>query len=305
LRARNKDGCSAFPCMSRRTIKAEPHEAANNTAFANIEEVPVRVPWRLKWTLGQFAQPAEYRKHSAVLRSAPQFYFTTLGKLIPGLSTELEYLELTDGHVIPVRDFMTLYIYKEIFVDCCYDVPLDQSAPVIIDIGANSGLFALRIKQLYPSAKISCYEPFPANFTQLQNTISVNKLDSVTPLQKAVGARPGRAKLFIHKRNIGGHSFYATEARNADYVDVEVVDLPSILGDLDQEVDLLKLDCEGAEFDILMGLNVADARKIRRIIVETTSSLYDVDQLNAQMMSLGYRHQPRSGLRLYTQHFVA
>jgi FkbM family methyltransferase len=186
---------------------------------------------------------------------------------------------LADGHVIPVRDFMTLYIYKEIFVDRCYDLTFDQSAPVIIDIGANSGLFALRIKQLYPSARISCYEPFPPNFAQLQNTIAINRLEAVTPLQKAVGARPGRAKLFIHKRNMGGHSFYVSETLNTDYVDVEVVDLPSILGELQQGVDLLKVDCEGAEFDILMGLTAADARKIRQIIVETTSGLYDVDQL--------------------------
>ncbi len=260
----------------------------------------MRLPWRLKWTLAQFARPAEYRKHSDVLRSAHTFYFTTLEKLIPGFSPEMRYLALA-GHVSPVRDFMTLYIYKEIFVDRCYDLILDQSAPVILDIGANSGLFALRLKQLYPSAKIACYEPFPPNFAQLQNTIALNKLDSVTPLQKAVGARAGHAKLFIHKRNMGGHSFFAGEALNTDHVDVEVVDLPSILGDLRQDVDLLKLDCEGAEFDILMNLAASDARQIRRIIVETTSGLYDVDELNARMTSLGYRHQPQNGLCLYSQ----
>lgn len=265
------------------------------------------LPWRLKWTVSQFSQVADYRKHSAVLQSAPAFYFTVLERLIPGFSSKTKYLALTDGHVIPVRDFMTLYIYKEIFVDRCYDLTLDQPAPVIIDIGANSGLFALRLKQLYPSAKIACYEPFPPNFAQLQNTIAVNGLESVSPVQKAVGARPGRAKLFIHKKNIGGHSFYASETLNRDYVEVEVIDIPSLLGEVQQqlgeapqEVDLLKIDCEGAEFDILMNLSAADARKIRQIIVETTSGLYDVDELNEQMASLGYQHQAWNGLCLYT-----
>lgn len=265
----------------------------------------MRIPWRLKWTLEQFAQPADYRKHSAVLQSAPAFYFTALEKLIPGFSPDMKYLPLTDGHVIPVRDFMTLYIYKEIFVDRCYDLTLDRSAPVIVDIGANSGLFALRLKQLYPSARIACYEPFPPNFAQLENTIAVNRLDEVTPLQKAVGARPGNAKLFIHKRNMGGHSFYAGEALNTDHVDVEVVDLSSILGGLQTDLDLLKLDCEGAEFDILMNLAVSDARQICRIIVETTSGLYDVDQLNEQMSSLGFHYLPRNGLALYSRHLDA
>lgn len=100
----------------------------------------MRVPWRLKWTLAQPARTAEYRKHSAVLQSAPSFYFTTLEKLVPGLSPEIKYLALANGHAIPVQDFMTLYIYKEIFVDRCHDVPLYQSAPVMMDIGANSSV---------------------------------------------------------------------------------------------------------------------------------------------------------------------
>jgi FkbM family methyltransferase len=279
------------------------HAAMHNRAIGATTsqmEQAVRIPWRLKWTLAEFAS-LDYRKHSAVLQSAPAFYVTALAKFIPGVSPDVKYLPLRDGHVIPVRDFMTLYIYKEIFVDRCYDLSFDRSAPVIVDIGANSGLFALRLKQLYPLAKIVCYEPFQPNFVQLENTIAINRLDGVTPLQKAVGARPGHAKLFIHKRNMGGHSFYAAEALNNDHVDVEVVDVPSILGGLQQDVDLLKLDCEGAEFDILMNLAASDARQIRRIIVETTSGLYDVDKLNDRMASLGYHHQPKSGLCLYSQ----
>jgi FkbM family methyltransferase len=260
----------------------------------------VLLPWRVRWTLAQFAQSGEYRKHSEVLRSPPAFYLTTLEKLIPGLSSREKHLALTDGHVIPVRDFMTLYIYKEVFVDRCYDLKLDRSNPVIIDIGANSGLFALRIKQLYPSAQISCYEPYPPNFEQLENTIALNGLESVTPLRKAVGAQPGQARLFIHKRNMGGHSLYAAEALGSDCVEVEVVNLASILDELRHDVDLLKIDCEGSEFDILMNLTSREARKIRQIIVETTSGLYDVDQLSAQMASLGYRHQTRKGLSVYT-----
>lgn len=258
------------------------------------------LPWRLKWALARFIEPTEYRRHSAVLKSARSFYRTILEKLVPRRSSEVTYLPLADGHCIPVQDFMTLYIYKEIFVDRCYDLTLDKSAPVIVDIGANSGLFALRMKQLYPSAKISCYEPFPPNFAQLQHTIAINKLKSVTACQKALGARRGTAKLYIHKRNMGGHSFYATEALSTDCVDVEVVDLQYVLDELQQEVDILKIDCEGAEFDILMNLTSAEAGKIRQIIVETTSDLYNVDELNAQMVSFGYHHKQRDGLSVYT-----
>lgn len=261
----------------------------------------MQLPWRLRWTFEQFRESDEFRKHSAVLRSARDFYFTTLRKLIPGVPSATKYLQLADGHVIPVQDFMTLYIYKEIFVDRCYDVTLDSADPVIIDIGANSGLFALRLKQLYPSARIFCFEPFPPNFAQLERTIALNGLEEVTPIRKAIGAHPGLTKLFIHKRNMGGHSFYAAEAHSADHVDVEVTDLRSVMRDVRQRIDLLKVDCEGAEFDILMGLTAPEARQIRKIIVETTSDLYDVDRLNEKMSSLGYQHQPRKDLSIYVQ----
>jgi len=260
----------------------------------------VPLPWRVKWTVAQFVQPNGYRNHAAALQSPSSFYLTTLEKLIPGLSSRVKYLALTDGHVVPVRDFMTLYIYKEIFVDRCYDLSFNRSVPVVVDIGANSGLFALRIKQLCPTAQIYCYEPYPPNFEQLQNTIALNSLDSVTPIQKALGPRRGSAKLFIHKRNMGGHSLYAAEASSDDYVNVEVIDLPSVLDELKHDIDLLKIDCEGAEFDILMNLTEGAASKIRQIILETTPGLYDATQLNAQMISLGYRHQEQQGLSVYT-----
>ena len=83
-------------------------------------------PFTIKWTFEQLIQPADYWRHLIVLRSAPAFYLTALKKLIPGFSHEMKHLHLADGHVIPVQDFMTLYIYKEIFVDRCYDLTFDK-----------------------------------------------------------------------------------------------------------------------------------------------------------------------------------
>ncbi len=244
----------------------------------------------------------DYGKHSHALRSPMQFYWAALRKLIPRLSSAAIMLALKDGRVIPVREFMTLFIYKEIFVDGCYDVTIDRSDPVILDIGANTGLFALRMKQLFPSGSVVCYEPFPSNFEQLKQTISANRLDSVVPIQKAVGARAGSARLYIHKRNVGGHSLYAEVASSNEYVDVEVLQIHSVLDRLQGEVDLLKVDCEGAEFEILMALTAREAQQVRRVIVEPTPKLYDVQELIAHMSSLGYVHHWRQGLFFFPIH---
>jgi FkbM family methyltransferase len=196
---------------------------------------------------------------------------------------------------------MTLFIYKEIFVDHSYDVIINQPDPLIVDIGANTGLFALRMKQLFPASSIVCYEPFPPNHERLSHTIRINRLESVVALQKAVAARAGRAKLYIHKRNVGGHSLYSDQASSNEYVDVEVVEFGDILEALPRPVDLLKLDCEGAEFEIMAGLTDRLAEKVRQVIVEPMPRLYDVKALVRHMDSLGYSHEWRDGLYLFSR----
>ena len=105
-----------------------------------------------------------------------------------------------------VKEFMTLYIYKEIFVDGYYDLSLASGpAPFIIDVGANTGLFIIRMKQLYPNSRVAGYEPLPSNFLQLKRSIELSRLDHVDIFMQGVGGTPRIEKLYIHPKNIGGH----------------------------------------------------------------------------------------------------
>ena len=243
----------------------------------------------------QFAEQGSYHKHSVALRNPNQFYVALLQKLIPGLSKNAINLSLSDGHVVNVQEFMTLYIYKEIFADRCYDVQIDCAEPQILDVGANTGLFALRMKQLFPAATVTCYEPFLPNFERLQKTIKSNQLERVSAVPKAVGKKQGSAALYIHERNVGGHSFYPAQASSQKSVPVEVVDLDSVLDEFPHQVDLLKLDCEGAEFEILMSSSQL-ANKVRQIMIEPSPRLYDIKELLGRMEALGFKRRWRNGL---------
>ena len=193
---------------------------------------------------------------------------------------------------------MTLFIYKEIFVDHCYDVELSGvEHPRFLDVGANTGLFALRMKQLFPNSSVVCFEPFPPNFEQLKETIRLNALSNVTAVAKGVGGRSRSERLYIHQSNIGGHSIFPDLASSRTYVDIQLVDLSAALQELeDGRCDMLKLDCEGAEKEIIESITADVARRILRIIFEPTGTPREVQPTLNKLRSLGYSVQNRHGL---------
>src|ERR1700730_2853894 len=116
--------------------------------------------WRARWAMQQLLDARGYGGHAFVLASPVDFYIALLRELAVERSRGQRSLVLKTGHRIPVAGFMSLFIYKEIFVDGCYDVQLGRDDPVVVDVGANTGLFALRIKQLYPRGTVLWFSPF-------------------------------------------------------------------------------------------------------------------------------------------------
>lgn len=260
----------------------------------------MRGSWRLAWALGELTDAPAYRKHARVLHQPWKYWIAICAKLVPHLWPFAVHLRLRDGGSIAVVDFMTLYIYKEVFVDGCYDPPLASSPKAtVIDIGANTGLFALRAKQLHPHAAIWCYEPSPVNYAQLNANLARSRFEDCSASRKGVGGKARTERLYLHKGNIGGHSIDATLADTTTYVDIELVDLESVLAALGgRACDLLKIDCEGAEYEIIMSIDSVLADRIDRIVFESTPSRYDLGALLGHLEALGYRVERHKGLHV-------
>lgn len=257
--------------------------------------------WRARWVAQQFVAGGDFARHAAILKSPYRFYVAMLLKLIPGLFRRPLRFALREGGEFGVAEFMTLYIYKEVFADRCYDLDLGSSVPTIIDVGANTGLFAIRMKQLYPKARILCFEPYPPNFVELERNLHQSSFTDVTPVMKGIGAQPGKAKLFVHRRNVGGHSLFPSIAGSDASIEVELIDIQTAIAILGGHCDLLKLDCEGGEYAILESLSAGDAQRVPRVIVEPTGQLYAIPDLKATMARLGYSSIRRGGLLLFEQ----
>lgn len=254
--------------------------------------------WRLRWAASEVAHPSNFVKHHRALRASWKYWLALGLKFVPHVWPFPIHLHLRDGGAFVVRRFMTLFIYQEIFVDRCYDLPFRLPLqPVIVDVGSNTGLFILRMKQLYPDARIFGFEPLPANYSQLRTNIKASALRDVFVFDSGVGGRARTETLHVHPRNLGGNSIIASEAMSGRGLPITIIDVEQMLAKTpDSRCDLLKLDCEGAELEIMQAITPKIADRIMTIVFEPTPTLYDVHDVVRHLESVGYVVSKNRGL---------
>lgn len=147
-------------------------------------------------------------------------------------------------HVNDVREFA--HMYRCVFVDRSYEFRCSRRDPRIIDCGANLGVTVHFWKSLYPDARITAFEPDPLICEMLRTNCS--NLESVEVIEAAVWNEEGQLR-FRSQGGVGGHlsEVSGSTAKGTD-VTVRSVRLHDLL---DQHVDLLKIDIEGAEIEVL------------------------------------------------------
>lgn len=153
--------------------------------------------------------------------------------------------------------------FVELLLDDCYGLrPLakrvEMQAIRILDIGANVGLFGVAARAHFPEATIHCYEP---NATLERFLKSQARVAGFEYFLEAVGRDAGRATLLLD----------ATESvQTSSFRDAEgstpVVAFRTALDRLGSTVDLVKMDCEGAEWEILE--DVPSWRRVRFLTLE-------------------------------------
>ena len=124
--------------------------------------------------------------------------------------------------------------------------------PVIIDVGANVGIVSFYFAKKYPTSKIFAYEPHPLNYQNLIKGIEANNVTNIYPFNLAVFSKSGLdVKIHLHENNTSASSVFRFLPEDP-YVNIKTISLDDILKQNNiSYIDFLKIDCEGAEFDIL------------------------------------------------------
>jgi len=125
----------------------------------------------------------------------------------------------------------------------------------VIDIGANIGYYTLLAAKLVGErGKVFAFEPEPRNYALLLRNVEVNGYKNIIPLQKAVSSKSGKAKLFLDKVESGAHSIYKVRKNNTEAIMVDAVSLDGFFEGKKCPIDIVKVDVEGAEMTILLGM---------------------------------------------------
>ena len=151
-----------------------------------------------------------------------------------------------------------------------YAFPVTLHANTIFDIGANIGAASVLLAERFPQARIYAFEPMADNFELLKKNIE--GLANVTPVQLALSDSSGGREL-IHspdKFNLGGYSFFQHGApKDTPRTQVATATPAEFMREHRIEgVDLIKVDTEGAEYDILTSFDSAVLSKVKWIIGE-------------------------------------
>ena len=158
----------------------------------------------------------------------------------------------------------------------------------ILDVGANFGLFSLLAAHYFPKAAIHAYEPNPRIFPDAVANVS---LVGATAIQAGVGSHSGLAAI----REMGDSRLAQTIP--SDSGSIQIVSLRDAIGRMGGALDLLKLDCEGAEWDIFK--DVEALRQVRLIRMEYhLTDGRSLDDLTIHAKRLGFhieRLEPNQG----------
>jgi FkbM family methyltransferase len=146
-------------------------------------------------------------------------------------------------------DYSELQVIDEIFANDAYVAATTIQTPqVIVDLGSNIGASIAYFATRFPEALIYGFEPNPDVFPRLQ--ANVKALPNVSVFPWAIGARDEMASLQARPHQSWSGSLGGDQGVNS--TEVSVRSLRSIAEELDiAQIDLLKLDIEGAEFDAI------------------------------------------------------
>src|SRR5438093_781838 len=206
---------------------------------------------------------------------------------------------LTGGGSLTLASPAEVRVFWQIFVHGSYALP--ERCRTILDCGANVGIFSVWAARRQPHARIVALEPFPATFAALDANIRANGLaDRVRCVQVGLAAAPGQRLIRTagdspNRQLVLGETSDSTDQTIA----IQCVDLAACLRHHGlEDLDLLKMDIEGSEWEVLLSTPPEVLARIRHIQLE----YHEVNARLGYTPEMLFTHLAGAGHRLKSHH---
>jgi len=140
----------------------------------------------------------------------------------------------------------------------------------IVDIGAHVGSYTIAVCERLPAATVTAYEPAPSAFAYLARNVASNRLDQRVAIRReAVSGSTGSVTLFeAGDASCLSSTVAARAPRGARRRTVPCVSLDEVMAQQRSDIDVLKIDCEGAEYEIVRSSTAETWQRVRRVVME-------------------------------------
>ncbi len=186
---------------------------------------------------------------------------------------------MTSEEIVPRPGTMDATIIAEMRKDPYGVTGRVKAGDVVIDAGANIGAFARFVSSKAPGARLFCIEPMPSNLDALRGNL--RDVPNCEIVAAALMGQPGSVVLHDYgAASSACHSILKLDVEAEGTLEVPAMTLPGIVEQYGlNHVDFLKLDVQGAEFDVIAGCPASLLGKINYIAMESHASIANTETL--------------------------
>jgi FkbM family methyltransferase len=188
-----------------------------------------------------------------------------------GLRKKEDIVEFKNGVRCIIRNKSDSIAFLEVFFlntnDWIEEFKIKEK-DIVVDIGAHVGYFSIYSSINAKNGKIFAFEPYSKSFEVLKKNLEINQITNVIPQNLGVTKESGTSTLYFKKNYAIGNSIYKNTDSDSN-IEIKTISLQDIIKNNSlQRINILKLDCEGAEYQILLNLDHQTLEKIDKIVSE-------------------------------------
>ncbi|MBA3606930.1 MAG: FkbM family methyltransferase [Chthoniobacterales bacterium] len=168
--------------------------------------------------------------------------------------------------------------------------------PIVLDLGGNIGLFSLLASAANRHANVVAFEPGPPNYAlfEINRLANPTLSDRIELRKKAVGGTARSTEWFFDETNPGGSGLFSAGGKSYP---VDIIPFAEAIAEAAGNIALVKIDIEGAEYEILNHTGSETWERVQAISLE----LHDdpgrqgsQDDFLARLQSYGFRLETES-----------